>query len=541
MEARRRAVVIASALTAALIPLGAAPADADPTGPAFGYLTTTGKTYIEHDASSDRLWATEPGDFATKTLLAPENYVYAYDVSEDGNTLVLAGQSRRLSLPAVNVTRGILLTVRDPVSSAVVTRSLSTYVDSNPDITPDGRLVFWIDGPVLYRYDVQTQITTAVTSRFAPLTGEYVERLAVSPDGTKAAVVFRTDYKGQRQASRLVAATLAPGGDVFEESDDPNGYVPFVRPDVLAWTPDSAELLFTRVDIWQGTGIRTYRTTLAGTPVAVPSLYEAFDLSVVADSWYRFRLPAYDGVEVGSSVSADTAPSDWTTFPTGPAAKRFLASAARPPVVTRPVNRAPSTARLYVGHADVYTGEAVVYASLATYLTDPAGVHPYATDAAQVRYGTLLASRDGKTFSKLATTGAGSSLLRWPTGEMFGNGRISAPQTQQNIWLRWCFGGDIFASGGCSSVKKITVHPRMSLSGSRDAAGRIKLLGSAKRTRGTVILWRWSGTAWRALSSTPITSSRTFTFAYRSMPAGIYRVTTKVDVSYGQGELVFRV
>lgn len=542
MRVRRRAaaVIAATGLTAALLPLAASSAQADPTGPSFGYITAT-DGFPAHDATSDRLRATAPGDFGTTTLLTPDSYVYRYDVSDDGNTLVTTGQSRKLGLPQLNVTYGLLVTVRDPVTSTVHTRSLATYFDTNPDVTPDGALVFWMEDGVIYRYEVATQFTTAMSSRFKPYDGEYVAKMAISPDGTKAAVLYRVDRNGEPVSARLKAATLAPGGEPVKDDGTISGLSGLPWSNVLTWTPDSSQVLFSRLnESGFAPHLRVYRAALGGVPVEVPELADSYDLSLHDGSWYRFR-DGGSGSDVGSSTDLEVAPVDWTTFPYGTLSVRYRPSSVVPPVVTRPVNRAPSTAAVYLGQSDVGTGAAVVYATLATYLTDSTGKRAYNTDAAQVRYGTLLASRDGKTFTKYLATSAGDTLLRWPNGQQFGNGRISSTDTQQNLWLRWCFGGDLFVSGDCSSTKKITVHPTMYVSGSRDSSGRVRITGSARRTGGTVVLWKWNGTSWRALATTPLNTYKRFTFGYRPMPAGLYRVTTKADLAWGQGEYRFKV
>jgi hypothetical protein len=542
MHVRRRAAAVAAVtgLTAALLPLTAGAVQADPTGPSFGYVTATGG-YPAHDASSDRLRATTPGDFGTTTLLTPDSYVYRYDVSDDGNTLVTTGQSRKLGLPSLNVTYGLLVTVRDPVTSAVYTRSLATYFDTNPDVTPDGTLVFWMEDGVIYRYEVASQFTTAMSSRFAPHDGEYVARMAISPDGTKAAVLYRTDKNGEPVATRLKVATFASGPAPFEDQGTFSGLSGLPWSNVLEWTADSSEVVFSRLnESGPAPYDRAYRVAPGGTPSELPELAGSYDLSRHDGSWYRFR-DGGSGTDVGSSVDLDVAPADWTPFPYGALSVRYRASSVVPPVVTRPVNRAASTAALYLGQSDVSTGASVVYATLATYLTDSTGKRAYNSDAAQVRYGTLLASRDGKTFTKYVSTSAGDTLLKWPNGQLFGNGRISKPDTQQNLWLRWCFGGDLFVSGDCSSTKKITVHPTMYVSGSRDAAGRVRVTGSVARKGGTVVLWKWNGTSWRALATASVNTYKRFTFAYRPMPAGVYRVTTKADLAWGQGEYRFRV
>ena len=47
------------------------------------------------------------------------------------------------------------MTTRDPLNpSSVTTRFVAHWFDSNPVVSPDGSLVYWIDGPYIFKYVV---------------------------------------------------------------------------------------------------------------------------------------------------------------------------------------------------------------------------------------------------------------------------------------------------------------------------------------------------------------------------------------------------
>jgi hypothetical protein len=197
-------IVAATALAVGALP-AVANAESDPMGFAsLGYLTYGGST---HTATTDKLWATAPGSFDAGTPLTPNSYAYSYDVSDDGDTLVVAGQSRALTAPDLNTTYGVLLVERDGVTTT--TTSIATVFESNPVVSPDGAFVYWMDSGKIWKYDVAAKTTATVAStRFAPLAGESIARLAISPLGTAAAVIYTKTSGGALASSRIQIGRL---------------------------------------------------------------------------------------------------------------------------------------------------------------------------------------------------------------------------------------------------------------------------------------------------------------------------------------------
>lgn len=535
MHVRRRAAALlaATGLTAALLPLVAGSAQADPSGPSYAYLNGNGLS----DSSSDRLYATTSFSGSPLTLLTPNVHVFGYDISDDGNTLLVNGRSGSLVANPYNGTYGLLLVRRDPLNpSSVTTRSLSTWVDEvEPVLSADGAFAYWMEGGVLYRYSVLGGgNAVAVSTRFKPEAGEQAKALAISPDGTKAAAVYWSQApNGEPTIARLKAAALATGvGPAYVLSAPYGSGGPGYT--FLEWTADSSEVVFSRLDDGAIPSVQTYRVAPGGTPVALPALARALDLHLMGGLWYPYR--SFGTYQLGTTADLATEPVDWTTFVRNGDRMGVVPSAVIPPATTTPVNRSRSTAYLYLSAPDILQGKSTGYASLATYLTDSTGLRT-SDDLAQVRLGTLYSSLDGKTFTKLEKTYVSSALLSWPGGSKFGNGRITA---NRNTWLRWCFEGDVFATPDCSVTKKLTVHPYVSPTASFSGSS-VRLGGSTSRKGGTAVLSKLVGGSYRVIASAPVTNTKRFTFGFRKLATGTYQISIKADASYGVGIARFRL
>lgn len=539
MHVRRRAAAItaASALAAVLLPLAAGSAQADPSGPSFGYVTyAVGGV---HTSTTDKLWATTPGNLSASTALTPDHHVFRYDVSADGNVLVTTGRSRKFGVPNLNTTFGMLLTVRDPLNpSSVVTRPLASWFDSNPDVLPDGSLVFWMDRSAIMRYDLGTGFTGSVSTRFAPKAGEEVMRLAMSPDGTKAAVIYGTfDRDGSLLATRIKAAALASGaGPVYEKSAALTATSTFPVPSLLTWKPDSSGFLYSRSNV--SGDLSTVSATVAGTGSTVPALAGAYDLNYLDGTWYSFRENGNPAItQVGSSATL-AAPTDWTAFPLGASTVRYTPSTVTPPVEVAPALRATSKASLFFGDTSLTWGQKTVYASLATYLFDPAGTH-VDSDAFVTRYGLLSMSTDaGATWSDVGRTGLTSSLLPWPGAQPFGNGYT--PVLTRNTVFKWCFEGDVYVGRSCTT-RKIAVAPKVTVATST-SSGLTRVYGTATRVGGYAVLQRVpSGNTWPTTVTRTTISGGKFSFTARKLAPGTYRVVTTADAGWASGSKKFTV
>lgn len=533
-----RTVLIAAATALAVGTLPAvANAASDPTGFAsLGYLTYGGGT---HTATTDKVWATAPGSFGAGTLLTPNTYAYSYDVSDDGDTLVVAGQSRVLTVPDLNTTYGMLLVERD--GATTTTTSIATVFDSNPVLSPDGAFVYWMDSGTIWKYDVAAKTTaTAVSAQFAPAAGEGIGRLAISPLGTAAAVIYtKTSSSGALVSSRIKVGRLDGVGTEWSYAATVASGASYPVGSSLAFTTNT-QVAF---NVWRsGAPTGTWAVAPIGaTPVVdkAPGIGAVYDLGTDGTSWYSFQ--DVDGIGTQASKSAEPFTSGtWQDFPLGTGTTRYLPSAATPPVAAASIdavaNRAKATSYLFLAKSAVPTNARVMFASLAAYLTDSTGTRG-ADVKAQSRYGTLKSSIDGgKSWSTTVTTGAGARLLTWPTGAPFGNGYTAG--LTRNTWFQWCFTGDAFVTDDCSVTKKVTVNPTISTGVQRSGSLK-RVYGKAARTGGTAVLYRLVSGKWTVVTTAPVSSTGRFSFGFRQLPSGSYKATTKADTYWGTGQKLF--
>jgi hypothetical protein len=532
---RAAMIVAATALAVGALPT-VANAASNPTGFAsLGYLTF-GRT---HTAATDKLWATAPASFGAGTLLTPTTYAYSYDVSDDGDTLVVAGQSRALTAPKLNTTFGMLLVERS--GPTTTTTSIATVFDSNPVISPDGAFVYWLDSGKLWKYDVAAKTTATVAStNFAPAAGEGVGRLAVSPLGTAAAVVYTKTSGGGLVSSRIKVGRLDGVGTEFSYAATVASGNSYPVGSSLAFT-NNTQVAF---NVWRS-GILTGTwavSSIGATPSLdkSPGIGAVYDLGTDGANWYAFQ-DLVGGTQASKSATP-FATGTWQDFPLGTGTTRYLPSAATPPVAAATIgsvaNRATATSYLFLAKSVVPTGTKVMFASLAAYLTDSTGTRG-ADVKAQTRYGKLNSSTDGgTTWSKTVQTGAGSKLLTWPTGAPFGNGYTAG--LTRNTWFQWCFEGDAYVKADCTVTKKVTVNPTVSI-GKQKLGTSTRVYGKAARVGGTAVLSRFVSGKWVAVATAPVSSTGTFSFGFRTLVAGSYKAVVKADASWGSGLKQFSI
>ncbi len=537
---RSATLVAAAALTAGLVPAVTSSAQAAPSDfPSFGFLTYAGAG--THGTTSDKLWATAPGSFTSTAALTPNSYAYAYDVSQDGQTLVVAGQSRALNVPALNTTYGLLLVEK---GSPDVTTSITTIVESNPVLSPSGDTVWWYDSGAIWKYDVASKVTTKASTRFVAKSTEGIGRIAISDDGTAGAVVFTTSTAaGTLTSSRIQVGRLDGTGTGYQYSATVASGFSYPVGSTLVFT-SNATVAF---NVWRSRALTdTWSVTLTGgspTLTKDTGLDAQYDLGTDGTSWYAFQdvTTPSSGTQVAKSGSPFT-PGTFENFPLGTGTTRYVAADATPPVVaadvTAVVNRATATSYLFLARSTVPTGTKVMYASLAAYLTDPTGTRSADTKA-QTRFGVLKTSIDnGNNFTTSTPTGASSKLLTWPTGAPFGNGYTAG--LTRNTWLQWCFQGDAYVANDCSVTKKITVNPKVTTVVQKLGTTK-RVYGRAARAGGTAVLSRYVSGKWVVVASASITSTGTFSLGFRKMAAGSWKVATKADTYWGSGLKQFTI
>ncbi len=543
MHVRRRAaaILVAAGLTVGLLPLAATSAQADPTGPAFGYVTAdpTGR----HDSTTDRLWFTQPGSFSPATNVTPNLHVRQYDVSEDGNVLLVWGQSRSLASPDLNSTYGLILVVRDPGTGLVTSKVLTSFLQGNPVLARDGSAVYWYDFYRLWRYDVASGQTVEASVRF-PTFGSGVERvvrLAVSPDGSKVAAMFaRIDAAGKLVSTRVRALVLAQTFGAYDEAVRFTATSVQPVPQTLTWNADSTAFYFTRAK--PSGDIETVRATTApASDVVVPEWANTYDVTLHAGTFYLFRdvygpTGKYVRSDVGTAA-AGVAPSDWLTFPPAAGGFRYRPTSAVPPVVPMPAVRALPKASIVLSATTIQTHGRVQYQTIAKYLTDASGFRRPADQGRETRYGILtMSTNGGSTYRALATTSG--AKLEESGAEFTFNGATTA--LTRNSLLRWCFRGDIFVEARCSAPKKVVVRPTITAAVERQGS-KERVYGKAARVGGTATLQRVIGYGAVTVASTPISSAGRFSFGFRDLRPGKYRVITPADANWGKGTRDFLV
>ena len=266
-----------------------------------------------------------------------------------------------------------------------------------------------------------------------------------------------------------------------------------------------------------------------------------YDLATDGSNWFSFRdlrRVHRRREERGALQPRGTS----KPFPLGTGTTRYVPSAGNQPVVAADVtavtDRATATSYLFFAKSPVPTGTKVMYAGLAAYLRDATGTR--ASDVkAQTRYGQLkISTNGGSTFPTTVTTYAPSTLLTWPTGAPFGNGRTSA--LTRNTWFQWCFQGDAYVTHDCSTTKKVTVNPTMSV-GVQTLSGKKRVYGKVARTGGTAVMWRYASGKWVPFTKVAVASNGRFSFPYRTLAKGSYKVTTSADTYWGAGLKQFSI
>jgi hypothetical protein len=202
-----------------------------------------------------------------------------------------------------------------------------------------------------------------------------------------------------------------------------------------------------------------------------------------------------------------------------------------------PAVRALPQVSINLDGTTIQTHGRVQYQTVARYLTDASGFRRPDDQGRETRYGVLSVSTNGgATYRALSTTSG--AKLEASGAEFFFNGATTA--ITRNSLLRWCFRGDIFVQARCSTPKKVIVRPTIAAAVERRASQE-RVYGKAARVGGTATLQWVIGYGNITIASAPISSTGRFSFGFRDLRAGKYRVITTADASWGQGTTVFLV
>jgi hypothetical protein len=189
----------------------------------------------------------------------------------------------------------------------------------------------------------------------------------------------------------------------------------------------------------------------------------------------------------------------------------------------------------------VTTGRRAAYLAFASYLK--ALPSQPATDAYATFRGRLEWTTNPFVSSPVwnnATTGGGP---RYTWGAAYPkptfNGTTHA--LARNTWFRWVKDSDQFTTKDVTDgTIKITVLPTITVA-KATSSGRVRVSGTVARTGGTAVLQRNSGGSWSTITQVKITSDGKYSFGYRFLSGGSYRVVSLATQSWGSNTKGFSI
>ncbi|HTY71058.1 MAG TPA: hypothetical protein VMI11_01375 [Actinomycetes bacterium] len=537
MHARTRRLAgigaVGAAVVAALL-AGPAGASADTPTPVVVF-TDAGAT-----GATARLSVAAP-DGSGVTRLTPSNlYTWSSAVSADGNTLVLGAA---ITTPTKNdvfdFSTGLVLVRRDV--STVTTTLLSSSYEGTPAVSADGSTVWWLYDGCVFKHANGTT-TKESSGVFSPPKGYDTYGFAVSPDGTQGAAVFlKTNAAGAATAGEIVTHPLDGSSGPFVDKKYSGGPVP--NPTDLAWV-DNTTVFYADQTSASESGFATHTVALSadgksGTTADGPANY--YNAGKLGSDWWMWTDTGTGSSLVthwGTTADPTVAPSSLSDRVDGQHSYSYQATAAVPPALGTPANKAGANAFLDVSTNGTTTGKKVVYLSQNLYWVPVPGT-TFANDADEVDYGVLQYSTDGrKTYRTLAHTNADNPVA-WPGASgYFGNGRTQA--LTRNTWFRWHYLGDLFTKAGYSNVQEVSVSPTVKLSVAKSGSRRT-ISGKAARQGGKATLYRMSGGHKTKIATVKLTSKGGFSFGKRSLAKGTYEVVVAADKSWAASTKTLKI
>lgn len=517
--AGRRSIIglAVGVLTLGLVPGLVAPASAAGPSPAV--------TYIDRALAGpgSRWLRSAAPDGQTPVALTPSSYrTYAYDVSQDGSTLLVGVAGGASLTNSYDRTYGLVLVRR---SGAVTTsRVLTNNWDTWPRLSADGSTAWWLTGGKLWKHT--TGVTSLVSATlYAPLAGEEVWDLAVSPDGTNAAVLYVTD----ETHSRVLATDMVTGraGLWFENLytvDQPTG-------DTFVWLNDSDVM----VSMSDGSALVNMVVSMSDNGISPghppnPSLDGFYDVRPLGSDWWMWKDDELAGTtSYGTTADPLVAPTSLVPRSNGPTTVAYTPSLLTPPALTSAANRARTYPYLYLSASTTTTGKRLVYASWALYLHALPG-ESLATNASEVDRGILQYSYNGTSWSTVGWT-SWARPVPWP-GQPGSYGNSATPILTRNTWFRWVFPGDYLTAPSTSVARAVKVAPIVTVSVYRYSSGLKRVYGKATRVRGVATIYRYSGGTYRKVASALLGSTGAYSFGARSLSKGSYRVFISADASW---------
>ncbi len=485
------------------------------------------------------------GSGGATTALAANHYAFGYDASVDGKTWVASLRTGNGATDNADAAYGLVL-VHDLGGGNRVTRVIASLYDLSPApvINAAGTKVWWMAGGDIYSYTVKPGDWAAagtvarVSTKFRPAAGEVAAGMAISPGGTRVAVVYqKNDGTSRIRATGLSWNGTSPSTIPYygKLKTDPNA---FISGDVV-FISDSTVL-------YQTTNSDSSITTSFTGSLATPNGVETnVDAQVdgryrirkdAADEWWMWKDTGSGGSLASGYIKAANPLSPGSpannTFPLGQTTTSYAPVANAPAALNaRAVNAAAANAQLYMSGTVVGYNKRLAYLSYASYLTALPG-QTASADAFAVFQGKLQYSTNPFASSPVwkEVTTSGANFIGWgtyPAGSFNG----TTPYLTRNTWFRWVYPGSVFANKDTTNgTIKVRVRPDITISKLRSGSAT-KVYGKITRSGGTAQLQRYSGGSWLTVGNATITATGTYSFGYRTLRSGTYRVVS-VETTY---------
>ena len=517
LQRRRAAATLATAaLALGLLSSVGSPASADPSPPpVVSFIDTLGANGDGAALSTGAIDGSGPRTRLTSSAIQ----TFRYDVSDDGDTLLVAGVGGAVTADSSDVTYGLVLVRRSGASTT--TTLLATDWYGNPVLSADGTKAYWLSKNNVYVSDGATTSVASATTAFAwnPAV-EVPVGLAISPDGESAAVI----YRGSGSQARLRAASLAAGITA-----------PYVaRSYTAAPTPSSATLLWSSATTVvfaeiAGSSITNRSATLVagGNAVLTGSLPDFYDIAAFRGEFWMWKDSASTS-DFGASSAALTAPVSVSPgLSVSDTYSYRLSEAAPPPLSATVAGRPAAHAVLLLGARSVAYGRQVPYASFNNYLKTVPGLS-LDDDSYFVSRGALQASTNGSSWTTVATTSGITTFAANGSSANFWNGYTR--KLTRNTWFRWVYVGDAFTQSGTSARSLVTVTPFITASVKKKGTKKI-VSGKVTRVGGKIVLYK----AGKKLATATISSSGAYKFTARRLAKGRYTLKVAADSSWSAG------
>lgn len=534
-------VLVAAATIAAVMSTGAQPASATDPSPAWTWVT--GDSRVPPPGFAQPMNALSTGtvgtwagpDYLTPRGLSPSSF----DVAADGSTVAVGGDVSgpdQIADPwSVDPTRGLVVVRRE--NGVTTARVIATDWAVGPVLSSDGSTAWWASRGVVYGFaDGVTRVVSA--SVFAPRSGETMTALAVSPDGTKGAALYWSTA-----GARMLAAGFVSGRTgSYLELALPAAEGPY-SPDCFTWS-DDGHLLARPTG--QPTNLSSFALSDSGGTL----------LGAIGDpaGWYRPRLIAgiwhvwgKKPTQYGTTWSYRSLPDPLVANadPIATWSPQFYTELSGPPAISSVVPpsmgevadvRASGAGRLTLSASNILYGRRALTIAYGQYLAPLPG-QSLATSGQKVA-GALEYSTDGTTWRVLRWN---SLPVRtpWPGTTTAANGYATVTRS---VWLRYHYRGDALVAPLVSPVRRLTVTPLVTVKAAVSRSGRSRLLyGNVTRVGGTALLYRYSRGRYVVIARTSISSSGRWTFGWRVLPHGSYKVASVADRDWCSGRRVFRL